>query len=437
MRPELSVIIPAHNATRTLQACLTNLAQAACGLEVECILVDDGSIDDSAAIGMECGARVLKTGRQIGPAGARNLGVKEAQADILLFIDADVCVHKDTLQRVLQSFREDPAPDALIGSYDDAPAEPDFVSLYKNLMHHFVHQTGRTEASTFWSGCGAIRKQIFLEHSGFDESFAQASIEDIELGYRLHMAGRRMMLDPHIQVKHLKRWSLLELVKTDVMNRGIPWTELILRDGRMPNDLNVQLSQRVSVALVFLLLLTGAGAAIQFRDLFLLPLFGLLLVALGSYWLDAIVSRSKLGLAVATLATAAIAWRAWEQRMPSLFLAVVIAYVLPFLRHRYVRKTGRSYAGTLVFLLIGVGCVVATIFHMPLHPLTFIFFALLIAVVALNNSFYLFLATRRGRFFALAAIPFHLLYHCYNGISFLAGTLRYFWFKRVDKARPR
>ena len=51
----------------------------------------------------------------------------------------------------------------------------------------------------------------------------------------------------------------------------------------------------------------------------------------------------------------------------------------------------------------------------------------LLAVVLLNTQFYLFLAAKRGRSFALAAIPFHLLYHFYNGLSFVAGTIRYFW----------
>ena len=436
MTPDLSVIIPANNAARTLPACLESLAKASGGLAVECILVDDGSSDDTAAIGKRHNVRVLATGRNCGPALARNLGVLEAGADLLLFIDADVCVHEDTLRRVLESFREDERLDALIGSYDDAPAEPDFVSLYKNLMHCFVHHTGRSEASTFWGGCGAIRKSVFLEHSGFDESFARPSIEDIELGYRLHVAGRKMTLDPAIQVKHLKRWTLVQLVKTDVLNRGIPWTELILRDSRMPNDLNVQLSQRVSVALVFLLLAAGIGAAIHLRDVFLLPLFALLLIALGSYWLDAIVSRSRLGLAVVTLATAAIAWRAWERRMPGVFLAVVTAYVLPFMRHRYSGKAGSGGTiGTLSFLAIAAICVAATVVHMPVHPWTVVFFGLLLALVELNNSFYLFLAAKRGRFFAIAAIPFHLLYHCYNGVSFIVGAARYVWLKGRRQTR--
>ena len=65
-----------------------------------------------------------------------------------------------------------------------------FLSQYKNLVHHFYHHRGKREASTFWSGCGAVRKQAFLDAGGFDvERYTRPSIEDIELGYRLIKAG--------------------------------------------------------------------------------------------------------------------------------------------------------------------------------------------------------------------------------------------------------
>ena len=155
-----------------------------------------------------------------------------------------------TLERVVRvAFFEDRELDALIGSYDDDPSSQDFLSQYRNLMHCFVHQTGRRDAFTFWSGCGAVRRDLFLQCSGFDERYRRPAIEDIELGYRMAAEGRKMILDPDLQVKHLKRWTFWGLVKTDVLDRGIPWTELILRDQQMANDLNLQLSQRVSVAL--------------------------------------------------------------------------------------------------------------------------------------------------------------------------------------------
>ena len=63
--------------------------------------------------------------------------------------------------------------------------------------------------------------------------------------------------------------------------------------------------------------------------------------------------------------------------------------------------------------------------HFPKDPVVFACFAVVGAIIALNNQFYLFLAAKRGRPFALAAIPFHLLYHLYNGFSFAYGLARH------------
>jgi GT2 family glycosyltransferase len=427
--PAISIIIPVHNAERTLIRCLEDLHRSEGGASFECIVVDDGSSDSSGSIARGFGATVLRTGDRRGPACARNLGAASARAEILMFIDADVCVHPDTIERIHQSFIKDPALDAIIGSYDDSPLSPDFISVYRNLMHCFIHQTARREASTFWTGCGAIRRSVYQEHR-LDEKFRRPSIEDIELGYRLRKAGRKLRLDPEIQVKHLKKWTLLGLLTTDVLSRGIPWTELILKHGSMPNDLNVQSSQRISVALVFLLLATAIGAAALYHDAFAIPVLALLLMALGRYWTDTPPARSPVAAIVAGVSAVTIAWRAWSHGMPGLVPPVLLVYPLHILR-RYAEPTVRKYIGALLFLLAGFGSGLAVMYYLPRRPLVFFFFAILLLLVALNSSFYLFLASRRGKLFAVAAVPFHFLYHFYSGISFLAGLLRYLWYTFV------
>jgi len=169
-----------------------------------------------------------------------------------LFLDADVCASPETIAQVTAHFANDPEIDAIFGSYDGRTNVPGFVSHYKDLLHCYVHQHGRAQASTFWSGCGAIRKRVFLEHGGFDESYHRPAIEDIELGFRMVRAGRRIQLDRTLQVKHLKRWSFWSLLKNDMVCRGIPWTELILKSRFLPDDLNLERVQRLSVALMLL-----------------------------------------------------------------------------------------------------------------------------------------------------------------------------------------
>jgi glycosyltransferase involved in cell wall biosynthesis len=248
---KISVVIPVHNASAFLPRCLGALEISAYR-DFECIVVDDGSTDDSAALAASSGAHVVSAGGQRGPAYARNRGVEASNGQIVLFIDADVLVQPGTLAQVAKAFEENRTLDALIGSYDEDPAEPNFLSQYKNLMHCFVHQRGKRQASTFWTGCGAMRRRVFEEFGGFDESYARPSIEDIELGARLIRAGRLIELEPTLMVKHLKRWTFVGLLTSDIRDRAIPWTVLMVRERNIPNDLNIQSSQRISVVLTYL-----------------------------------------------------------------------------------------------------------------------------------------------------------------------------------------
>jgi hypothetical protein len=171
-----------------------------------------------------------------------------------------VCVLADTLQRIRARFEDEPTLDALFGSYDAEPAAPGLVSQYKNLLQHYVHQHGRTESETFWSGCGAVRSSVFRASGGFDERYTRPSIEDIDLGYRLKAAGCRIALDPGIQVRHLKKWRLGGLLYSDIFDRALPWTWLIVRSRRLPDDLNLSVSQRVtSVSIVGAVALSISG----------------------------------------------------------------------------------------------------------------------------------------------------------------------------------
>ena len=215
------------------------------------IVVDDGSRDDSAAVAERLGARVLRMVGRSGPAAARNRGAREARGEIVVFIDADCEANPETFRRLRAVFQSDPSPDAAFGSYDDAPVAPTLVSQFKNLLHHYTHQTANRSASTFWAGCGAIRRAVFLEAGGFDEvKFDRPSIEDIDLGVRLVRAGRQIVLDPAITVRHHKRWTLRSMIRTDVFDRAIPWTRLMHESGNIPIDLNLRLHNRLSAVLI-------------------------------------------------------------------------------------------------------------------------------------------------------------------------------------------
>ncbi len=245
--PRLSLIIPAHNAAAYLRRTLPAL-HAAWHQDYELIIVDDASIDETAALAEQAGAQVIKLAQKTGPSGARNAGAQVARGEILAFLDADVEPRPDTLEKLLQSLDQHPDIAAVFGSYDDAPADSRLVSAFKNLMHHYVHQHGETEAETFWTGCGAIRRSVF-EQVGPFRKVSIVCIEDIDYGHRLRDSGHRIWLNSDILCKHLKRWTLPGLIRTDVMQRGIPWTVMMLRRGHADSELNLNWVHRLSALL--------------------------------------------------------------------------------------------------------------------------------------------------------------------------------------------
>ncbi|WP_342347372.1 glycosyltransferase [uncultured Nitrospira sp.] len=247
----ISIIVPVYNGGEAFRQCLISLA-ALQPPPMEIIVVSDGDTDGSWQMAKEFNAQVIRLPTTSGgPAQPRNIGALQAKGEYLFFVDADVRVHPDSLRQVAEAFHHDPDLTALIGSYDDAPAETNFLSQYKNLIHHYVHQHAQKEASTFWGACGAIRREAFLEIGGFDENYRRPSIEDIELGYRLKKAGHKIQLCKDIHVKHLKRWGIRSMLKADFFYRAIPWTELILRDRRFTNDLNIRHTERLCVVLTY------------------------------------------------------------------------------------------------------------------------------------------------------------------------------------------
>ncbi len=257
----LSIIIPFHRGLEFLERSLR--AVTPLSPDSELIVAADAPVDDCRALAEQFGARLLILPGPHGPGVTRNRAAACASGDVLVFIDADVVIAPEALARVSRIFEEHPDVDAVFGAYDEQPADPGFVSQYKNLAHSFIHQSSATAAQTFWAGFGAVRRHVFDAVGGFDERFARPSVEDIDLGYRLTAAGFRVRLDPSLRACHLKRWTLWSMVVSDIRDRGIPWTQLILRGGRFNSDLNLKSSYRACVVLAYVALVLIALAWIQ------------------------------------------------------------------------------------------------------------------------------------------------------------------------------
>ncbi|MEZ5392571.1 MAG: glycosyltransferase family 2 protein [Bryobacterales bacterium] len=224
--PRISVIIPARNAESTLPACLRAIAASSL-LPFETILVSDASSDGTDDVAAAAGVRVVRNERRQGAAYARNVGARAAHGDIFFFVDADCVVQRDTFALGLEAFLQ--GADVIFGSYTSETTAGGFLAQFKNYQHHHTHQRGQTIQTSFWSGCGAITRPAFEAIEGFDVSLH--ACEDIEFGWALTQAGYQVELVKAMQVEHLKTYSLLGLIRSDLRARAIPWTRLI-RAGR-------------------------------------------------------------------------------------------------------------------------------------------------------------------------------------------------------------
>ena len=105
-----------------------------------------------------------------------------------------------------------------------------------------------------------MRASAFAAAGGFDAvRYPRPSIEDIEFGARLSRAGFETRLVKTAQATHLKAWSLGALVRTDVVDRALPWGRLMMTSG-VRADLNVRWSHRVSGVLAWTALAAFAFA---------------------------------------------------------------------------------------------------------------------------------------------------------------------------------
>ncbi|MGZ8218264.1 glycosyltransferase family 2 protein [Methylomagnum sp.] len=281
----VSVVVPVYRGGAEFRRCLAGLSALSPPAE-EIIVAVDGEDDGSGSAAEALGTTVIRLPRRSGPATARNAGARLARGDILFFMDADVVPAPTVIAQARHAFAADAGLAALFGSYDNAPGDPGFLSQYRNLLHHYVHQTGEEHAHTFWTACGAVRREIFFAMGGFDENIDIPAMEDIDLGYRLTGAGHRIRLAKDIQVKHLKRWDALTMLRTDIFQRAIPWTRLLRREGRIRNDLNLRADSRWSAVLAWVGLAALAAGLFQIEAAYVAGAAGA-----GLLWLNAPLYR--------------------------------------------------------------------------------------------------------------------------------------------------
>jgi len=210
----LSVLIPTRNRGEMLGRMLDACRRHAAGCELEFVIVDDGSTDDTrellrgmSTIPLNIRWQSLPPG---GPGRARNLAATLARHDVLLFLGDDILPANDEFFRTHASrHAEYPEHDFAVLGKLDWPKEANFPI---NFTMERIHEDGsqfafsRLNPSTFvgwqffYASNLSVKKALVRDwmRDGFDTGFAGAALEDMELAYRFEQSpqGIRIFYDP-------------------------------------------------------------------------------------------------------------------------------------------------------------------------------------------------------------------------------------------------
>jgi glycosyltransferase involved in cell wall biosynthesis len=228
----ISVIVPIRDGTDSLRQCLTSLKRSDFP-RFEVIVVDDCSKEDCSELVRSYGFKAVRLNKPRGAWYARNKGAQMATGEILAFVDGDMVVQPNALQRIHDRLSRSQCA-AVSGVCGFETNSKKLVTWYKNLWMYYSYTNSPEDFDWFISGIGAVKREVFFGLKGFDATFqVKTGGGDLEFGRRLREKGQRIILDTRIRGKHLKQYTVLSLLRNDY-NRGKGWFQLAVEKKILP-----------------------------------------------------------------------------------------------------------------------------------------------------------------------------------------------------------
>ncbi|MBN1356094.1 glycosyltransferase [bacterium] len=231
--PSISIIIPCRDSTDSLEQTLSSIDNLTTK-PLETLVIDDGSKKPFRELAESYGAAYYRLDPGRGPAYARNYGADRASGDVVWFVDSDVTISPDSIDRLATVFSRDPDIAAVQGVYDPLSPENGIVTRYQNYYYHFSFSgPGTSDTAICATFCFAIRRSIFKESGGFDIRIAKPTVEDEIFGYWLAGSGHSILLNPCLQVRHQARYTLRSFL-TRKFRMAFNQIKSLLRGTRPP-----------------------------------------------------------------------------------------------------------------------------------------------------------------------------------------------------------
>jgi len=271
MKPKISVVVPVYNPSSAFNECLDSIASACQDLcsQVEVLVIDDYSNESIENIVRPYGFRLERMRQHSGAGATRNFGAALAVGDILLFIDCDVIVPRDSLRKVLCYFDTDPRLTALSARPAIDNGGTGFFNAYKCIFSYNLFHRTQKDVCYLWTSFAAVRADPFRKVGEFSTNYKYAGWEDLELGLRLASIGCKIINSDRIEVIHRHFHNFRSLIKND-WKRAADYMKLLVHQHGIIRRIR------------------SGGQSLQHHEKFALPLS----VLLGAVLLFGIVSVS-------------------------------------------------------------------------------------------------------------------------------------------------
>lgn len=255
------MVIPARDSERTIGRCVEGIRDQvdAAGGSVRVVVVDDGSVDETARVARDAGATVI-TAAGDGPARARNLGVREVETPIIIFTDADCAPRAGFVAALLAPFSDD-AVAGTKGAYETAQRSLVARFVQVEYEERYARMARRPTIDFIDTYACAYRKSVFDEVGGFDERYKLPSTEDQELSFRVAALGRPMVFTPDARVGHLHVDTVLGYARKKAKIGRFKVATLRRHPGKAVTDSHTPFSLKLQLLLAPLVFVGLAGAA--------------------------------------------------------------------------------------------------------------------------------------------------------------------------------
>ena len=224
---DLAVVVPCYNCDafieQTIQALLNQTQSPA-----EIVVIDDGSQDRSRSAISKYPVRLIKHKKNRGLSHTRNTALNNTDCEIILYVDADAYADSHLVQRISDNYQDQDV--CGVGGQGIEAIQQSIYDRWRSLHASQSHGDLVVDSCQHLFGlCMAYRRQALIDIGGFDTGL-KTNAEDMDIGYRLSDAGRRLVYTPEAIVYHQRKDDFQSLRR--MMYNWYYWAFIVKRKNQ-------------------------------------------------------------------------------------------------------------------------------------------------------------------------------------------------------------